>query len=266
MREIKIFHEAPLGLFDKVQGVTDGDYALVHLLEGDLHYAAKFQQIAKEGDRDVILDNSAYELGAAFNAHIFANWVSNLEPDTYVVPDIIGNATHTLDAFSDWVRKYDLPGKKMGVLQGKSMHEATNCFKALKALGADIIGIPFLIGRSWFKDVEAESPTPMDLLRRRVELVHQIWDYCDRCPIHLLGVALPQEGLFYREVNWIESVDTSNPVVHGMFGIPYTPAGLNEKRSELLADLIHTVVPPEQEAMIFGNIQGFKNLWRRAYR
>ena len=41
---------------------------------------------------------------------------------------------------------------------------------------------------------------------------------------HLLGVSLPQEGLFYKsgtlfKFNWIYSVDTSNPVVHGIKSI-----------------------------------------------
>jgi len=264
MRPIKIYHEAPLSLFDKVQGVTDGDYALVHLLEQDKKYAAKFEKLSTKRKKDLILDNSAFELGTAFDADRFAYWVDRLKPAVYVVPDVIGDSSSTLDAYSDWDMRYgSLPGRKMAVVQGKSAEEATNCFKALKLLGADLIGIPALVGREWFVNVESSKPTPMDQMRRRVELVHQIWDYCERHPIHLLGTPVPQEGLFYSEMGWIESVDTSNPVVHGMFGISYSPTGLHEKRSELLADLIHRDVNQAQEALVFGNIAHFKQFWRR---
>ena len=42
-------------------------------------------------------------------------------------------------------------------------------------------------------------------------------------PHHLLGCGLPQEFKFYKEMHWIDSVDTSNPVMHGMHDIRYTP-------------------------------------------
>ena len=35
---IKIAHEAPLSIFNKVQEVTDYDYALVHLFEHNHNY------------------------------------------------------------------------------------------------------------------------------------------------------------------------------------------------------------------------------------
>ena len=35
---MKIAHEAPLSIFDKVQAVTDYDYALVHLFEESEEY------------------------------------------------------------------------------------------------------------------------------------------------------------------------------------------------------------------------------------
>ena len=35
---MKIAHEAPLSIFDKVQAVTDYDYALVHLFEENEEY------------------------------------------------------------------------------------------------------------------------------------------------------------------------------------------------------------------------------------
>lgn len=261
MEQIQIYHEAPLQIFDKVQSVTDGDYALVHLLDRDEAYAAHFMK-AKFGDkRPVILDNSAYELGKAFEADDFATWIDILEPDVYVVPDVMGEFTDTVDSFVDWTRQYNFPGKKMGVLQGKTPQEAVNCFKKLKHLGADIIGIPFLVGKGFVEP--DEKVTPVTLMAARISLISKINEACDAHPIHLLGVGLPQEGRYSKRCPWVVSIDTSNPVVHGLFGISYGYNGLEEKRSELLANLIHIEVDSQQEATIFKNIEIFKELWTR---
>lgn len=261
---IKIFHEAPLSIFDKVKEVTDGEYALVHLLDDDLTYAKTMATSRANSPRPFILDNSAYELGKAFSAGAFAEWVGLINPSTYVVPDVIGESHNTVEAFAQWKHKYrDLDGKKMGVIQGNTFAEATKCFKALQMLGADIIGIPFLIGRGVYQANNIE-PTPFDLMNYRIRLIKHLMGECEKHPIHLLGVALPQEGLFVRGCSWIESIDTSNPVIHGLAGIPYDPEkGLTEKRSELLANLIHSEVSPEQEKIIFDNISAFRRFFTK---
>ncbi len=262
---IQIFHEAPLQIFDKVKEVTDGEYALVHLLDNDLSYAKAMATSRANSSRPFILDNSAYELGKAFSAGAFAEWIGLINPSTYVVPDVIGDSHNTVEAFSQWKTRYrDLDGKKMGVVQGNTFAEVTTCFKALQMLGADIIGIPFLIGRGVYQAQNIE-PTPFDLMNYRIRLLKHLVANCEKHPIHLLGVALPQEGIYVRGCSWIESIDTSNPVIHGLAGIAYdTEKGLSTKRSELLADLIHTEVTPEQEKLIFENIAAFKRFFTRA--
>jgi len=39
---MKIAHEAPLSIYDRVQSLTDYDYALVHLFEENEKYYDKF--------------------------------------------------------------------------------------------------------------------------------------------------------------------------------------------------------------------------------
>ena len=63
---IKRYHEAPKCIFEDVQNYTQGDYALVHLFETDPEYLAMFQEALFNG-RDVILDNSIFELGTSFH-------------------------------------------------------------------------------------------------------------------------------------------------------------------------------------------------------
>jgi hypothetical protein len=79
-------------------------------------------------------------------------------------------------------------------------------------------------------------------------------------PHHLLGCALPIEFLFYREgFDWIESLDTSNPIVHGIRRITYEHGGLVSKQSVKLVDLLHTVPDDEQIAYMDWNIELFRN-------
>ena len=49
--------------------------------------------------------------------------------------------------------------------------------------------------------------------------------------VHLLGGALPQEFGYYADFPFIESVDTSNPIIHGLQGVKYNSLGLLTKSS-----------------------------------
>ena len=49
--------------------------------------------------------------------------------------------------------------------------------------------------------------------------------------IHLLGCNIPQEFSWYKDMPFIKTIDTSNPVIHGLAGIKYEPWGLNNKLS-----------------------------------
>jgi hypothetical protein len=81
-------------------------------------------------------------------------------------------------------------------------------------------------------------------------------------PHHLLGVGLPVEGWLYKEFDWIESVDTSNPIVHGIKGIKYDYAGLSSKESIKLVDLLNVDISREQLYDINHNINYFKSYWK----
>ena len=76
---IKIAHESPKSIFEDVQKQTDYDYALVHLFEEDEEYLKQFKKAIAKG-REVILDNSIFELEEAFDADRFTYWI-NLDCD-----------------------------------------------------------------------------------------------------------------------------------------------------------------------------------------
>jgi len=77
-------------------------------------------------------------------------------------------------------------------------------------------------------------------------------------PHHLLGCGLPQEFALYRSYDWIESLDTSNPIVHGLLGIKYEHGGLQTKQSIKLIELLDSDISREQLYDITHNINHFK--------
>ena len=99
----------------------------------------------------------------------------------------------------------------------------------------------------------------------RVNLLHRLYreGYInEKKPHHLLGCALPQEGLYYRDLPFIYSMDTSNPVVHGIKNIPYIQGqGLWSKSSQELFEMINTPKDDLDMGMIASNVEQFKEFW-----
>jgi len=81
-------------------------------------------------------------------------------------------------------------------------------------------------------------------------------------PHHLLGCGLPQEFSFYNNAgwDWIYSLDTSNPVVHGLKGIEYKEYGLWDKESQKLFTMINSEVSEDQLNTIKYNVNMFRQL------
>jgi ribosomal protein S25 len=77
---------------------------------------------------------------------------------------------------------------------------------------------------------------------------------------HLLGCGLPQEFQFYKhaDYDWLYSLDTSNPVVHGIKNIRYKSDGLWNKERQKLFELINCDVNEDQLEVIKNNIQRFR--------
>ena len=262
MGKIKIAHEAPIDIFEEVQRLTDYDYALVHLLEQNPRYRDTFERAVKKG-REVILDNSIFELEEAFEADRFALWVERLKPTWYIIPDALENAEKTMEQAANWIKNYsEVPGKRIGVVQGKTYQEIKDCYRAMNELAkVDMIAISF--DYSYYRDSVSHPNKYVSWMLGRVKLLGDLLRdniiNKDK-PHHLLGCGLPQEFMLYRESNydWIYSLDTSNPVVHGIKGISYRSEGLWSKESQKLFELINSDINEDQLNIIKNNIQKFR--------
>ena len=258
---IKIAHEAPKSIFSRVQDFTDYDYALVHLFEEDKDYYNQFKQAVEKG-REVILDNSIFELEEAFDAERFAYWINELKPTWYIVPDALEDSVKTCKQMADWNNRYsDLPGKKIGVVQGKTWNDLIHCYMYMNNSDVDMIAISF--DYSYY---EEEVPHPnkyVSWMLGRIKLLGELEKkgvINVNKPHHLLGCGLPQEFSFYKHSNydWIYSLDTSNPVVHGLKGISYKDQGLWNKESQKLFTMINSEVTSRQWSDVLVNIQKFR--------
>lgn len=257
---IKIGHEAPKSIFKEVQKHTDYDYALVHLFEEDPEYLALFKQ-AKEAGREIILDNSIFELEEAFDAEKFAQWVLELKPDWYIVPDALEDSWRTCVQMANWNDTYkNLPGKKIGVVQGKTYEEIKTCYEYMdKIANVDMIAISF--DYSYYTKTFPHLNKLVSWGMGRVKLLGDLVRdgiINQEKRHHLLGCSIALEFSFYSDYKWIYSLDTSNPVVAAIKGTSYGETGLWHKDSQKLFQLINYPIEKIDLNKVQGNIHKFR--------
>lgn len=282
--EVELYHEMPLSMLldgyeDKLK--ISGHYALVHLYEKHRKYFEYSVDRLVEG-YPVILDNSIFELGKSFDADRFAFWIKELVKCAgkgnvnrnlvYIIPDVLDDANATVSQAAEFLFKYEkLPGKKMAVAQGTTIAELVKCYEMLNSLtNLDRTGVSFnceaytkhdpaLDAELWPGDKEILQAWTAGRQRFIASLMERYGSSRDLpSPLHLLGCSLPQEFIHYRGADFIASIDTSNPIVHGMKGVPYSHNGLKDKESVKLADLFEAEVADYQLELIEWNTTVFR--------
>ena len=256
-----VSHESPISILNESRKYNDYDYALVHLFETHPEYYQFFKDSVVLG-RQVLLDNSIFELGESFDPDKFAKYTKELKPNYYIVPDVLEDGYATIQSFHDFVNKYpDLPGLKIGVVQGKTWDELVDCYRYMSD-NADYIAISFdysyyIVTGSGKTKLERYSSGRYSFIN---DLKREgVWN--NHKPHHLLGCSLAKEFNLYHGDRTIRSVDTSNPVVAGIKELRYNGnLGLENKPSIKLADLIdHEVTDTEMENIQY-NVNCFKDI------
>lgn len=219
---MRTFHEAPLYYMPLVDRLTDGTYYLVHLFEENEDYLE--HAMMQRRDRHVILDNSVFELGEAFTADSFAYWVDLTRPTDYIIPDVVGDGPATIESVKNWVREYSgiLPGNTMAVVQGATYEEMVECYRAVEPL-VDKVSFPFR-SRFYKQQGAPDASQIANWAHGRVDTINRMESegvINDGKPHHLLGCSQITEFYNYRDKRWIDSVDTSSPVMWGLEGKKY---------------------------------------------
>lgn len=256
-----VSHECPISLLHLSLRWNDYDYCLVHLLEDYPEYRKFFERSLNEENRVVILDNSIFELGQAFQIDKFAYWIRELEPTYYIIPDVLEDYKGTIRNLRQWMGKYNgLPGKKIGVVQGRTYEELVACYVEVDKY-ADVIAISF--DYSFYQEVAPSYSRWVSYMLGRAMFLNRLIN--DKVinylkPHHLLGCSLPQEFIYYnhRAYRFITSIDTSSPVVNAIKNIRYEEYGLFDKPTIKLAELIETPMEDIQLGVLYQNLFQFK--------
>ena len=237
---IKVSHETPLCLLGDSEKFNDYDYALPHLFDEEEGYLEYFRQ-AKAKRRYIIMDNSLHELGHAYDSARLMHWINELVPNEFVVPDVWENRDASVVNARKWA-SIELPKgvEKVAVVQATTIHEAATCYQTYKDLGYKKIA--FSYGASYYNDVVPHPNRDLGKALGRLSVISALYEtkvIHDNDRVHLLGCAVPQEFGWYRGFKFIESIDTSNPVMAALEGIRYSNAGLDTKPKANINDYFY---------------------------
>lgn len=259
---MQISHEVPLKLLETSRLFNDYDYALVHLFKDNLQYY-KFYENSLNLGRVVILDNSAYELGKSIDLKVFSEWVVKLKPTYYIIPDDKKDMKNDRDMFDSWRENFETlckDSKSIGVVHGSCSEEFIENYNYIK----DKVDKIAISTESFFKDYGFECEN------EALRVSSGRSNYIDKLvlegvidtskPHHILGCILPQSFKTFKKHSFIDTIDTSNPVLHGLLGIRYETFGLSEHSSTKLADLLNCEINVKQLCDIFHNVKTFRDI------
>lgn len=267
---VKVSHESPISILQDSIKYNDFDYCLVHLTETHPEYYRYFKNAREIYNREVLLDNSIFELGHAFDGDKFLKAVIDLKPNMFIVPDVLEDSRATRDSFYRWMIegkihhiKNEYLTKSIGAIQGKTWQELIDCYKFMSD-NADMIAISFDFS---YYETTGEGYSKLNKwCTGRQRFINQlidkgIWNW-DKSH-HLLGCSLAKEFRYYINHNIfnIVSCDTSNPIVAALHGMKYdADYGLQSKPSTKLADLIDHKVTGDEFEIITYNVNQFKKI------
>lgn len=229
MKKIKVSHETPFCMLEKSLEFNNYQYALPHLLESNEEYRNHFLK-CKEMGVEIYLDNSLHELGYAMNDVTLIKWMEILEPSTFFIPDVWEEKDASVVNARRWATIEVPEGvTKCAVVQAKSLHEAMLCTQVYKDLGYQKIAYSY--GASYYNDICPHPNKDFGKAIGRFIAISSMYEQnilteFDR--VHLLGTAGVFEFPMYKNIECIESIDTSNPIMAAIDGIKYTN-GLHEK-------------------------------------
>lgn len=287
---IQINSELPVKMLNRNLMLNDYDFVLFHLFETNEEYRKYFLNLrATRPDRKMILDNSAYEFfinGLTLNTDFYVDTIRFLDPDYYILPDVLMDKEKTLESVKEFVDKYNntlncfsgwsIP---IAVLQGNTPEELIDCYNIYNDMGLDHIAIPF--HNSFFKDMgkdERESHHIYIISRfanqygidqnnitddmwyaiGRIKFIYKYGiDLNKATYIHLLGSHCPYEKCFYSAEN-IKTMDTGYPVKCALEG--YELFKEPHKPNIIIDDFIDKIIYDEEKNLIMCNMKKFRDI------
>lgn len=227
---IKISHETPIILLEQSREFNDYSYCLPHLMDQNEEYKNFFLNEKVLG-REIYMDNSLHELKVAYDSKRLLYWLEQLRPSNFFIPDVWEDKVGSIVNAKKW-SKIEIPEgiMKVAVVQGKSLGDAIECVQIYKDLGYKKIA--FSYGASYYNELFPHPNKDFGKAMGRLLVISKLYEMkllTDHSKVHLLGSAYPNEFFFYKDFKFIESLDTSNPVMAALEELVYTERGLQQK-------------------------------------
>jgi hypothetical protein len=259
---MKISHEVPLCLLEQSLQFNDYDYCLPHLMDKHEEYKNFFLR-SKVNGRHIMMDNSLHELGVPYTDERLLYWLEKLKPNEFFVPDYWEDKTQSIVSAKKWSEiQNGFPHITfIAVVQAKSIAEAIECYQVYKDLGYKKIA--FSYGASYYNEVSAHSNKTIGKALGRIQVVNHLYNIGlihNNDKIHLLGCSIPQEFGYHKFNSYIESIDTSNPVMAGIQGLRYNPYGLHVKPTVNMNECFEMPLSEIDIELVNYNVEQFKQI------
>ena len=209
---MKVIHIVPTAHIAEMGTPGTMHLPLAQVVLRDRAYARHYRSITTLVPRTyVILDNGAFEAGAALSADELMLAADMIRPHEIVLPDVLRDPTATVArsvTFVNELRRY-LPGvRKMAVPQGSTFPVWEKCLRDLVSYipDLDVIGV-FEETEKWFPDGR------LGVLRSILPFVRE-----RGLTVHLLGYCEDLQDLWMvpRQYPWVRSMDSGKVCVWSM--------------------------------------------------
>lgn len=244
MKKIHFGYIAPVEYLHLIPEHATFHLILAHLLDNK-KYVEFYKKKIKRGDT-VILDNSAFEFKKALSAKEIFGFIdrSEIEPTYVVAPDYpFESWEKTWDSTLSFLDKAkDKPYKVMAVPQSEKGDADgwIRCYikmmqsKDVHAIGMSILGIP-----NAFCSITGTDDIAFNRIFATAHLLNEGIAKPGKKWHHYLGLGNgPRELLIQRQLELIDSNDSSSPFWHGVQGIMFdnTSTGLKDGKSPIEVD------------------------------
>lgn len=248
---MKISHETPISLLPYSLVFNDYAYCLAHLYKQNTQYREWY----KNTNQSILLDNGAHELGQSIYPSDLFDIITELKPESYILPDKVHDARTTRRLGLEFLSKYHTPhSTAIAVIQGQTEHELYQEYKFWSSI-VDKVAISFDY------PFAVVDPSPINRAMVRVNYIQRWYKEgkLNKTPIHLLGAWVPQEFQFYTHIKQIVSCDTSHPVSAGFERTRYDQThGMLSKPILSIKDWLEWVPTDDEKNDIIHNIEVFR--------
>ena len=185
-----------------------------------------------------------------------------LEPSTFFIPDVWEERDASVINARRWANIEVPEGvTKCAVVQARSIHEAITCTQSYKDLGYKIIAYSY--GASYYNEMCPHPNKDLGKAIGRFIVLSFLYEQdiltkFDR--VHLLGTASPIEFGMYKNLECIESIDTSNPIMAAIAEMPYTKMRLHMKPIANMNKYQDVSIDFVNEDLVEFNVEMFKKI------